>query len=357
MNRLAYLVSIFILIGFLAGCGASIKPSSSTETFSAPLVTVIGGATRAPLPTVTLNPSAAPSLTPTINLTSTAIYQNELTAYASANAAYSMPQTLAPRFTHICEDSYSPPELSPNGSWLVELCYSPNDQDLIMTFSKIDTPVLWKMAYQDYIPQMDFEPDGGLSVAHWTKDERYAYVFSSLGGDGVECFYQPMERGAGLFRLDLQSGRITTVLRPNNGFWGYSFSFAPTDRRLVFGELSRDLKILDFTTGKTIEISDEAGKYETGGYLWSPDGLKFVYSHLIRNELREWEGLSLRLVDAQSGDERILFDSRDNCFSATSWGTDNILIIQRDGRGGDTIIEYDLNTNNIVKESTATPRP
>ena len=339
---------LFIAVVLLNACTTA-EPLNYPTTISSLFITATEAATQ--------KPSSTPSVTPTINLTSTVIYQKDLTAFANANATYSMQETLVPRFTRICENLYGPREISPNGLWLVEYCYSPSDQDLTMTFSKKDTLIVWKLSYQDYIPQMDFVPDGGLSVVHWSKDERYVYVLSHLGGDGGECFYKPRERGSGLFRLDLKSGWITTILRPNSEFWWYSFSFSPTDRRLVYGEQARDLKFLDLTNSEISQIISEESNYETGGYLWSSDGLQLAYSVLARNEQGEGENYSLRLADVQTGSERILLNSPDNCFSAISWASDSILIIERQGRDGRAIIHYDLSKNNIVSESPVTPYP
>jgi WD40 repeat protein len=302
------------------------------------------------LPTATRRPSATPSPSPTIDLTEAVIYQDMLTARE-------MEETLAAQFPHVCETLYAPREFSPNGLWLVELCYSENDQDLILTLSSKATQDLWKLTYKDYVPQMDFEPDGGLWVVHWSHDERYAYFFSDLGGDGGECFYQSRDRGTGLFRLDLQSGWVTTILPTSNDFWWYSFSFSSTDRRLAYGVQARDLKILDIATGKTIDITSGDNNYETGGYLWSSDGLQLVYSTLTWNEQGERGNYSLRLVDAQSGSEQVILEAPDKCFSVLSWAANGILIVERQGSEGRTIIEYDLNSNKIINESTATPYP
>jgi WD40 repeat protein len=341
------IISSIILVT-LIGCGATNPTSNPTTTPSqlSPSVTATKDAQR--LPTATRRPSATPSPSPTIDLTETVIYQDMLTAQ-------SIEQTLVAQFPHVCENLYAPREFSPNGLWLTELCTS--NQGLILTLSKKDSQVLWKLVYDDYIPQTDFEPGGALSVVHWSQDERYAYFFSYLGGDGGECFYRGEERGAGLFRLDLQSGYTTAILPQNNDSRWYGFSFSPTDRRLVYGIRTKDLKILDITTGEIIGITSGDNNYETGGYLWSLDGMKLIYSVLTYNEQGERGNYSLRLVNIQTGIEQILFEAPDKCYSALTWATNGMLIVERQGSDGPVIIEYDLNSNNIINESTATPFP
>lgn len=284
------------------------------------------------------------SPTPTIIITPTwsGNYDNEI-------ATVSVARTRAAKFPRIC-DSYYPGKYSPNGLWLVELCSSKEDKDLILTLSNSETQVLWKFRYQDHLPQMDFVPDGGMGVIHWSNDGRYAYFSSHLGGDGGECFYKGGDRGAGLFRVDLKTGESTAILPTNNDFWWYGFSFSPTDRRLVYGVQARDLKILDVTTGKFVSISSDDDAYETGGFLWSGDGLRLVYSALTRDSNGERENYSLRLVDVLSGNEQVLLEAPDECFDAVSWTENDILIIEKNY--DQTVIQFDLNTNNIINENT-----
>ncbi len=93
-----------------------------------------------------------------------------------------------------------------------------------------------------------------------------------------------------------------------------------------------------------------------GHYVWNSNGLGFLYSTVLYNEFSDPVSCSLRLVDAQTGSERILLESPDNCFSAESWSDNNLLKIGVYDKNYDrTLIEYDLNSNNVVNEATATP--
>lgn len=341
------------MVVILIGCGTATQASdptalpfpSSTEIAISQTATRLPTATRRA--TATLRPSATPSISPTVDLTEIVLTQNSLATQALA-------ETLAIHFPRVCEYSYGSPEFSPNQLWMAESCFSEKDQDNILTISNKDSQVLWELVYQAYITPIEF-PGGVLKIVHWAKDGRYVYFLSDTGGSGFECFYRGRERGAGLFRLDLQSGWTTTILSPNNDFWWYGLSFSPTDRRLVYGVQAQDMKILDLTSGKTIDIITADDNYETGGYFWSPDGLQFVYSVLTYVELGERMNYSLRLVDAETGNERILIESPENCFVAKAWKDGNILEYEVYGKTDEpTLTEYDLNSNTI-RESTATP--
>jgi hypothetical protein len=76
----------------------------------------------------------------------------------------------------------------------------------------------------------------------------------------------------------------------------------------------------------------------------------------LENETSEPVAYSLRLVDAQTGSERILLESPDKCFAARSWSDNNILTIESYDKNYDrTSVEYDLNLNKIISGATAMP--
>jgi len=238
-----------------------------------------------------------------------------------------------------------------------EFCFSEDDKSPILTLSNKDTQVLWKLVYRDFIKYMDY--GDGLGVVHWSPDQKYAYFASFPTRDYRGCYVGKNSQyfGEGLFRLDLQTGAVTTILPLQDNFSSYDFSFSPTGRRLIYQTYPSDLIILDIKTGESVSVKSADKNHSGGGYLWSSDGTQFVYSVLTYDEQGGRENYSLRLVDAQSGSERILFESPENCYSASSWATNSILIVEREGRDGLVIIEYDLNSKNIIGESTATPLP
>lgn len=298
--------------------------------------------------------TATEYLIPTSTITATPTWSGD---YSDDIATVAAAQTHAANFPRIC-DNYEPNEYSPNGLWLVEMCGSPVDNDLILAFSNRETRVLWKLLYHDYLPNLGYSPDGGMEVVHWSQNEKYAYFYSHGGGDGGECFYTGWDSGFGLFRLDLQTGQVTTILPTNEDFWWYGFSVSPVDKYIVYGEKAHDWKILDIESGELIKVnSPKAYAEEGGGFVWSPDGLEFVYSAVVSYppSNRESATYSLRWVDAQSGNERILLEAQSECFLAVTWDENNILKIKDYGKSYEpTLIEIDLNSNNVTNV-TVTP--
>jgi WD40 repeat protein len=342
------LISISMFVVFLVSCDTASStsyPISITPQFSRPIPAVEGLESSS---TITALPASALTPSVTLNITQTALAQDMVSAQFAE-------QTLVAQYPSICKNLFAPRQFSPNGLWMVEQCYSENDKSPILTLSNQESYELWKLVYRDYISVTDFMPDGGLSVVHWSNDERYVYFNSFVHASGGECFVRGnvADSGLGLFRLDLNIGNITTILPLRDNFGWYGYSFSPTDRRLVYGAYARELKILDLNTGKLININPIIDLSEGGGYLWSPDGLELVYSTVLYNEISQPNAYSLRLIDAQSGSERILLESPEDCFDAKSWTEDNTLIVEKNY--GQTLIEFDLNSNKIISETATTP--
>jgi hypothetical protein len=249
---------------------------------------------------------------------------------------------------------------SPDGLWLGELCLNFEDQYFGLIFSNKESQVVWKLPYHDYIPNAE-SADGGMRVAHWSDDSKYAYFHTWLSGGVGECYHEGYDSGVGLFRLDLQTGQTKEILPlfNENSVW-YGFSFSPTDKWLVYGIRTLDLVVLDIKTGASINVAHEKDFSQGGGYVWSPDELRFIYStvkYLPNNIGRE--SYTLRLVDVRTGVERILLESKTSCYLVKEWKDSNVLLIEYDYDDENynrVIMEYDLNSNTIISAS-ATPNP
>ena len=345
----------YSLIGFVIFSALVACSTSSTTSIATQLPQTTSEKERLEnLPTATPRPSFTPMPSRTPNLTQTATYRDNATAQSAE-------QTVIAQYPRICKksNSYAPPNYSPEKLWMEEFCFSEADDSPILTLSNKETQVLWKMVYRDFIENMG--AGDGLGVVHWSPDQKYAYFASFPAMDYRMCYLGRNSQyfGEGLFRLDLQTGDVRTILPLQDNFSSYDFSFSPTGRRLIYKTYPSDLIILDIKTGESVSVKSADNNQSGGGYLWSSDGLTLVYSTVIYSEIFEPIAYSLRLVDAQSGSERILLESPDNCFSALTWETNSVLIVEREGEGseGRTIIEYDLNSNKIINESTATPYP
>jgi WD40 repeat protein len=280
----------------------------------------------------------------------------------SAEPTQSVFQTAIAQFPDRCPNdtpyfSERTESFSPDGLWFGELCLNIDDRYFGLIFSNKKTGVIWKLPYNDYIPKVEFA-DGGMRVAHWSKDSRYAYFHTSLGGSVGECFYEGYDSGVGVFRLDLQTGQTKEIL-PLTIERFYVFSFSPSDKWLVYGiNTVNNLVIFDIETGFSNNVTHKEMFSQSGGYVWSPDGSQFIYSTLKYGaDNLERESYTLRLVDIKTGTEQILLKSKTNCYLAKKWEVDNILQIEYDDQKYNrAIMEYDINSNTIINAS-ASPSP
>ena len=358
MDILSRAIKISLVVVFLVGCSsvnATEIPISTSSPFSQPVPTVVNLQSQ-PKATIMPASTSVPSITP--DITQTMLAQERFFAEIAA-------QTLAAQFPHTCDvgkvDIYYSRQISPNGLWMMESCYSETDQSPIMAIINKETQVAWKLLYVDFLPNPAILPDGGLSVIHWSNDGRYMYFNSIVYGSGGECFAGAIDKqnGKGLFRLDLQSGDSTVVLPlkgPLGG--GYGFSFSTTGRRLLYETYSSGLNILDLQSGQLVGVDSLNEESVGGAYVWSPNGLQLVYSAVTTPDNWETRIYSLRLIDAQSGSQHILLESPEICFVTRLWSENNILIIEKyDQNYERTIAEFDLNSEEIISEATATPFP
>lgn len=161
--------------------------------------------------------------------------------------------------------------LSPNGQWVEVFC----DWD-VMKIVKVDESKVWDVSSGGLV---DRYTDHFVSVSHWSNDGTYVYVQVNPHTDG---YWEPFHQGIVVYRLTLETGEVSEVLPPVRGNWRYySFAFSPNDRRLAYIVTDQSpviLKIRDMQTG--IEQSLEFDlKYNTGGgFIWSPDAQKLVFS-------------------------------------------------------------------------------
>jgi hypothetical protein len=248
------------------------------------------------------------------------------TEISEEQATISAFETKIAEYPSICKNTLSY-NFSPDGLWRQEFCVSETDREPTLTVSNRETKVLWKMIYRDYVPNSTLL-DGGMSVSHWSSDGKYAYFNSYMYGDGGGCFVPYSDGGWGLFRLDLQTGNVTTILPVADDLTVfYGFSFSPTDKRLAYRVKQENIVILDMTTEESLKVNHIKDFDDEGGYLWSKDGLRFVYS--TGTFTSESEIYSLRLVDVLTGNEQLLLESNGSCYLTMEWDDNDRLLVEQ----------------------------
>jgi len=351
MDTLSRAIQISLVVVFLVGCSsvnATEIPISTTSQSSQPVPTVEEQLAGTTLPISTSIPNL---MTPDITLTA---FVQEM------GSAMGAEETLVAQYPRLCDNLSFPREFSPNRLWMVESCYSEKDKSLILTLSNRESNALWKLVYRDFIQQGEVVPDGGLSVVYWSDDGKFAYFNSFISGSGGYCFFSGnvLNYGKGLFRIDLKTGSSTVILPLQENFIGYDFSFSPTGKQLVYETHLSGVKFLDLETGNIVTVPSISEFDGVGGFVWSPTGAQVVYSTVKSINYGESFIYSLRLADTQLGYEQKIFESKENCFAARLWSDYDILTVEHYDENYDRmIVEFDLNSNEILSEATVTPFP
>ena len=115
-----------------------------------------------------------------------------------------------------------------------------------------------------------------------------------------------------------------------------------------------NIVILDLTTEESLKVNHIKDFDDEGGYLWSKDSLRFVYS--TGTFTSESEFYSLRLVDVSTGNEQLLLESNGSCYLTMEWDdNDRLSVEQNKPYGKRTILEFDLNSNTVISETPDNP--
>ena len=225
--------------------------------------------------------------------------------------------------------------LSPNGQWAEAIC---GPYSIIIT--RIDGTKEWSLSSNSL-----FGPytEHFVHISHWSKDGAYAYARVDPHTDG---YWEPFHQGMVLYRLNLETGQISEVLPlGKNDRIYYSFSFSPNDGRLAYIMTDQSpvmLYLRDMQTGDEQSFEFDP-KYNTGGgFLWSPDGQKLVFS-IAQNDpnIHEYVATSIVLWDGDKSNITTLIKDHQEILVPIEWIDETRIVLQVLYKS-DTKFEFDL---------------
>jgi hypothetical protein len=292
--------------------------------------------------TLTLPPSHTPSptSTPLINLS--------ITEYPTATES-----------NIDCWKKTRLTSISPDGDWCSIGYYFPESQKVLV---KKNNGTTWQIPVEKFIEPEEIGSLGNISPYHWSKDGKFLFFSLYLGwdGGGTQCFNYG--NADGLYRFDLESGIVDTIIKPD---WGHIFAFSPTDRYLAT-DLD-GVSIIDFLSSKTTLLNSTKPQ----SFRWSPDGRYLAYSvatcgiELDNNSSdNDWWNVassSAYIYDTQTGQTTVMLRSDKQLLKVGEWEANSKTLISGEQYIGNKLIakEYLFNFNSgmYTNIETTTPNP
>jgi hypothetical protein len=232
------------------------------------------GPTRTHVPTFFPSPYYSPTPTPTFSPDQIISTSQSLYETVSATQTIDIAQEMIPtQFFVSCSpvDTFLS-SLSPNGKWYAAVC-GDFESDLYLIVQN-STGKRWELNYSDYLDPATYGViPGVLNPEKWSDDGTELF-FSTLSGgmdpEGEQCFvFWPHYS---LYRLSLETGEVTDIIKPDIQSSFFFFSFSPDEQFLASNH--DGMTIVNLSTGAS-RLLNVNSPYS---FEWSPDGSMLAYS-------------------------------------------------------------------------------
>jgi hypothetical protein len=317
---------------------------STQNISSSPIVT--------PSPAL-VNSTSTLSIEPThqsVHFTAVAIREITATAW---QIEWNIIATKVAQFPTVeCGNNESLSSLSPDEKWVFTVCgMKPNKISIVHNANG----VIWILESKNFLPPSMMGTEeiwGSLTEKFWDTKGGYFYFSTNLNFDigGNECFTGYGVNG--LFRLNLKTGEVTTLISPSEYV---EITFSQTGRR--YAADINGVTITDLKTGEIVQLDAE----NVMELSWSPDGTKLAFSttgcdnegFLISSSMYVWDAITQETHSLLTTDKIRL--------SPDSWLDDDVLRINGEDFTFNEYIpiiyEYDVTNVLLLSSGTATPRP
>lgn len=290
------LTTIFLLL-IIAACTS--KPTQDSNL-------VLNTATYQPTLANTLPPAETVTLTPRPTLTLTPILP---TIPATTLIAKATSEALEKSCDQFESDSNRSSEISPDGDWSAIRCGYKWNQKLIVQSRE---EVKWVFDFVDFLgPGNDGMPGSFVSLV-WSSDGRFLYFSRNIGydGGGNQCF--PGYGVYGLYRLNLKTGKLVTLVPSDNSFPGTKILFSPNNE--YYAAVIGGIRITNLVSGKVTTIN----KSNVMEMSWSPDSRFLAFSVASCGETLV-ESSSIFVWDSSINQTQVLFSTKEMLLRPRSW--------------------------------------
>lgn len=215
----------------------------------------------------------------------------------------------------------------------------------------------WVFHFSDFLSEDNQGIMGNLYPLAWGVESKFLYFSAALGwsGGGNQCF--PGIGWYGLYRLDLGTGTMATLIDgKNKNFAGDEIRFSPNGN--YYAVDLNGVTITDLMNGD-VETIDVSGVMEM---VWSLDSRYLVF--FVADCGDEFvETSSIHIWDSVINETRVLFSTNNMLLLPRTWIDSSLIeFIGEEWVGGDThylytIFRYDLGNDEMIFSATATLRP
>jgi hypothetical protein len=319
-----YSISIFMVV--LSSCSSNNTPAIHVDSTNTAVIK----------PSVTLSPSPTSTAT---SVPSPTLPPATFAVVSTMNAIVAQKPELKESYRYYQECVYMPYAcvspglgLSPSGSWAV---FFTGGGIRIIT---VDSTKEWEVTFSEL---SGTQGSGTVSVAHWSQDGRYLYVFprQDAADGGYEQFWG--WKWTKLIRLDLETGGwIDTKM-------GFAFSFSPNDRFLAYRS-DQGIHIHDLRTAQELVIPVRYAEY--GRFTWSPDSQKILFVATL-NEMdleNRKNGFTALLLDVKTQTIQTVFENNTEFLYPIEWKDMNQVVFEKLFGGFGERYNLDLITGKIT---------
>lgn len=360
MRRNCIAILLVVTVVVTAQCSGGLAPTPSpyprTPTPTPPMwfLTLEARWTANPNATIPFATNVPPPATPTPKPTHTRLpFRFPSPPPDVDTTRWAIQSTLAA----VCTSSPIDSELSPDRSWQAISCLwfdDPSRYRLLILRRGTSSPIA---VFDSHM----FGHDGAsVYPEHWSTDGTYLYV----GGYAYGHAYVPPHDTLALFRLDLNSGAVATILPPAPSIY-YEVAFSPDDSLLAYAEFGLATPTLGIlgVPSKSSTVSLDPLSTRAGSIAWWRDSTRLAIV-LYRDDITsQGELLSttswISVFDLKEAHLTLALQPIDQTLWIESWVTADLLrigIIQPD-QDWDEIAFLDISRQSITETATETPYP
>lgn len=256
-------------------------------------------------------------------------------------------------FPTSCEHSWTQ-LFSPDHTLLARSCLY-DDQEKNQTLEIVaKAGKKWNIHFNDYLTDEyitafnEFLGEGmpltgQLVPLEWSKDGKFLYFGSTIyyiGAIGPNYFGREYN---GLYRIDAETGSISTILPPSTTPKGYQCAFSPNGRWLAYGK--DQPFVLDIMTGQNFALEKEGFSYN---FSWSTDNSKIAF-------IFDYSTIEVFSIEIKTNN-KIQFEEHTELNIFPSEEFLGVQILNSSSGEFDQFFQYDWSSKEL-KQITLTPTP